>query len=66
MVDNEAQLKIYMEILDQLPEVKALVAWGIETLPENAAKDSRIFTFKDFLQLGSKVDDAVIENITAK
>jgi hypothetical protein len=49
-----------MSILDQLPEVKAIVAWGVETLPDEAKKDSRIFKFREFMELGQKVDDAVI------
>jgi len=36
--------------------VKALVVWGLEgdKLPENLAKDSRIYTFRNFLELGEK------------
>lgn len=63
VVDTEQQLKLYMGLLDQLPNIKAIVTWGCDSLPEEAAKDSRVFKFKDFLELGSKVDDAVIQQI---
>jgi len=52
-----------MGILDKLPEVKALIAWGLDKLPEEALKDSRIHTYKEFLFLGQKIDDSVITHI---
>jgi hypothetical protein len=38
--------------------VKAVVTWGIDKIPEDIAKDSRIYTFKNFLDLGKKVKDS--------
>ena len=38
-----------MSVIDKLPEVKAIAAWGIDKVPEEFAKDSRVFTYKDFL-----------------
>ena len=54
----------YLTIVDQLPEVKALVVWGLDKIPDALArKDSRIHTWADFLQLGASVQDQVIDQI---
>lgn len=63
VVDTLAQLKIYKGILDQLPEVKALVAWGLDKIPEDIGMDSRVYTFKNFLDMGKKIQDSVIDEI---
>jgi hypothetical protein len=34
-----------MEIIESLPEVKAVIAWGIDKIPEEYSKDARVFTF---------------------
>ena len=60
VVDTEEQLRMYFNLLDQLPEVKVVIAWGIEKVPEDLAKDSRIYTFKQFMELGKGVEDGVI------
>jgi hypothetical protein len=39
-------LKMYLGLMDQLPEVKAIVHWGDETIPEELAKDSKVYSFK--------------------
>ena len=57
MVDTADQLKLYMGIIDSLPMVKAIVAWGIDTVPAEYASDSRVYTYKAFLEIGKKVDD---------
>ena len=49
-----------------MPEVKAVVAWGVETIPEEFAKDSRVYTYKAFLELGAKVKDTDIDAIIAQ
>ena len=46
VVDTLEQLKIYMGILSSLPRTKAVVAWGDFAIPEEIAKDSRVYTFK--------------------
>ena len=66
MVDTLQQLQLYMSIIDKLPEVKAVVAWGVETIPDDLAKDSRVYTYKSFLDLGANVKDNEIEAIIAK
>lgn len=50
-----------MSVLDDLPEVKALVSWGVAKLPEKYRKDTRFYSFQDFLQLGKSVADGRIE-----
>ena len=57
MVDTADQLKLYMGIIDSLPMVKAIVAWGIDSVPAEYASDSRVYTYKAFLEIGKKVDD---------
>ena len=66
MVDTLQQLQLYMSIIDKLPEVKAVVAWGVEAIPDDLAKDSRVYTYKSFLDLGANVKDNEIEAIIAK
>ena len=66
VVDTMEQFEQYVGILDQLPEVKALVAWGTTKLPEKFSKDTRLFTFKDFLEVGKSVADSRIEQLMDK
>jgi len=64
VVETINHLKIYMSIIDQIPEVKALVCWGVDQIPDDLQKDSRIYTYKNFLDLGSKIEDNVIDEIS--
>ena len=64
VVETINHLKIYMNIIDQIPEVKALVCWGADQIPDDLQKDSRIYTYKNFLDLGSKIEDNVIDEIS--
>jgi hypothetical protein len=57
---------MYNSLLEKLPTVKALVAWGNFIIPEEIGKDSRIYSFKQFLELGKKVEDSVIDQIASK
>ncbi len=66
VVDTVEQARLYMGIIDQLPLVKAIVAWGSEDFPEDLAKDSRVMTYKAFLQLGQNIKDAEIDAIAAR
>jgi long-chain-fatty-acid--CoA ligase ACSBG len=65
-VDTEEQLTLYMNIIDQLPEVKAIICWGIEKIPEQFAKDSRVFQWRDFMKLGDSVKEAQVDAIIEK
>jgi long-chain-fatty-acid--CoA ligase ACSBG len=62
-VDTLASLKLYHSILDKLPTVKAIVAWGNFAIPDDISKDSRVFSFKAFLELGKKIKDEVIDQV---
>lgn len=42
------------------------MCWGIPNIPEQYSKDSRVFTFKDFLALGKDVKDAEVEKAMAR
>lgn len=66
VVDTVSQLKTYMSVIDQLPEVKALICWGVDKIPDDLSKDSRIYTFRSFLELGAQIKDSVIDEISAK
>jgi hypothetical protein len=46
-----------MGLIDSLPMIKAVVAWGIDSVPAEYASDSRVYTYKAFLELGKKVND---------
>lgn len=66
VVDTISQLKTYMSVIDQLPEVKVLICWGVDKIPDDLSKDSRIYTFRSFLELGAQIKDSVIDEISAK
>ena len=55
VVDTVDQLKLYLSIIDKLPLVKAIVAWGVEKIPDELAKDSRVYSFKSFMELGKQI-----------
>jgi long-chain-fatty-acid--CoA ligase ACSBG len=58
--DTPEQLNLYMSIVDKLPHVKAVITWGMDKIPEEFAKDSRVYTFKSFLEIGKKVKDELV------
>ena len=66
VVDTLEQLKIYMGLLPELTRIKAVIAWGDFVIPEDIAKDSRVYNFKQFLDLGKSIPDSVIETTMAK
>jgi hypothetical protein len=39
------------------------VAWGLDKIPEDIGMDSRVYTFKNFLDMGKKIQDSVIDEI---
>ena len=49
-----------MSILDSLPKIKVLVAWGVQELPEKYRNDNRFYTWGDFLNIGKDVPDSQI------
>jgi len=58
--DTVEQLNLYMSIVDRLPNVKAVIAWGIDRIPEEFAKDSRVYTLKSFMEVGKNVKEEVV------
>ena len=66
VVDSLEQFELYVGILDKLPEIRALVAWGLDKLPEKYSKDTRFYTFKDFLEVGKQVPTTKIEQLMKK
>lgn len=61
VVETLEQLKLYYKLLEKLPIIKALVMWGQEAIPEDIQKDSRIHTFKNFLELGKDINNNTID-----
>ena len=55
-----------MGLLPELTRIKAVIAWGDFVIPEDIAKDSRVYTFRQFLDLGKSIPDSVIETTMAK
>lgn len=60
VVDTIEQLRIYKNIIDKLPKLKAVVCWGVDSLPEDLNKDFRFYSFKNFINLGKEVPEATI------
>jgi len=59
VVDSVEQLKKYEVNLHKLPNIKAIVVYTLEKLP-NELKDKRYYSWKDFLALGKEVKDEVV------
>ena len=51
---------LFVSILDTLPNIKALIAWGIDHVPDDLIEFGMIYTFKEFLDLGKKESDQQI------
>lgn len=65
-MDTLQQFEQYVSLLPNLPKVKALVSWGVQTLPEKYRNDPRLFTWADFLSLGQDIPDSKILQIVDK
>lgn len=46
--------------------LRALIYWGQEKIPDEIQKDSKVFTFQNFLDLGKSVQNSVIDEISEK
>jgi long-chain-fatty-acid--CoA ligase ACSBG len=57
--DGVYQLQKYLQINKDLPELKALVMYGTETVPSDVSSKCSVpvYSFSDFLALGSNVSD---------
>ena len=52
-----------MTILHKLPNVKAVVVYNIDKIP-NDVNEKRAYTWNDFLKLGKEVkDDEIIDKV---
>jgi hypothetical protein len=54
-------LELYERILKYLPKIKAVVVWGVAKIPERLIYDRRFMTFRAFMEIGSTVENSVIE-----
>ena len=61
VVETLAQCELYQTLLDKLPEIKAVVTWGIKELPPHLKEDPRFYRFSDFLALGKDVSTSWID-----
>lgn len=59
VVENMHHLNKYLKIAKNLPKLKALVMWDGEV--PHVESSVPIYRFSDFLRLGDKVDDCVLE-----
>jgi long-chain-fatty-acid--CoA ligase ACSBG len=59
-VETAAHLANFMVNKDKLTKVKAYVIWGEKEIPQEYKADN-IYLWKDFLKLGEKVPDSLIE-----
>ena len=59
VVDSIEQLKKYEVNFHKLPNIKAIVIYTLDKLP-NDVKDKRYYVWKDFLNLGKDVKDEVV------
>lgn len=59
IVDSVEQLKKYESNLHRLPNIKAIVVYNIDKLP-NDVKDKRFYVWKEFLTLGKDVKNEII------
>ena len=58
--DSIEQLKKYEQNFHKLPNIKAIVVYSIDKLP-NDVKDKRYYVWKDFLNVGKDVKIDIIE-----
>jgi long-chain-fatty-acid--CoA ligase ACSBG len=63
VVDTEQQLRTYLSFADTLLDLKAIICWGLDKVPQDLSTDSRLYTFKKLLELGKGVQDKVIDEI---
>lgn len=57
--ENQIQMKKYIDILDKLPNVKAIVLWD-GSLPAAVSTDPRFFTWDQFLNFGHGIADTIV------
>ena len=66
VVETLAHCEMYYALLDQLPEVKAVIAWDVKEFPPHLRSDSRFYRFDNFLGFGNNVTDQQLDAIEAK
>jgi long-chain-fatty-acid--CoA ligase ACSBG len=58
-VDTIANLKKYSQHLEKMPEIKHIVVWMEDAIPEEH-KHPKIMLWRDFMQIGKNVPDSII------
>ena len=59
-VDTIDNLKKFLKNREKMPQVKAFIVWGDQSLPKELEGDKSIFLWRDFLTLGKDVEDQAI------
>ncbi|CAG9330497.1 unnamed protein product [Blepharisma stoltei] len=62
VVENESHLKKYLHIWDKLPKVKGIVVFAPKTDLKEYKGERPVFSWEEFMNLGSDVDPQEIEN----
>jgi long-chain-fatty-acid--CoA ligase ACSBG len=62
LVDSVVQLKKYLSIATEIPNLKGIVVYVETSLPKDIDfKGVKVFLWNDFLKLGQNISDSVIE-----
>jgi len=63
VVDGPKQLEKFLSISSELPELKALIMYGEEKIPEGFEDDcpKQIYRFSEFLELGIDISDSEVQ-----
>ena len=56
MVDSIDRLKLYLKIIENL-EVKVIVIYGVDQIPDDMRASGKVVTFKEFLEKGKEISD---------
>uniref|UniRef100_A0AAV1UP22 AMP-dependent synthetase/ligase domain-containing protein n=1 Tax=Peronospora matthiolae TaxID=2874970 RepID=A0AAV1UP22_9STRA len=60
--DGVSQLEKFLAIQDDIPKLKALVMWN-DVVPEGIQSKVPVYSFDDFLKLGSNVKDETLQEV---
>lgn len=55
MIDSLSQFNKIRSILHLLPNIKAIVIYAVDELPEEVTKLNRVYLWNDFLELGKDI-----------
>ena len=59
VAEDIVQAKKYLQVLSQLPKLKGIVVWGVETL--DVRPHDMVMTWKEFIALGKKESEEILD-----